>query len=49
MTDSLLVAPAAEDVGLARTCLGLLRALDRSGIRVDYVKPVATAGRRAPA
>ena len=41
MARSLLVAPAAEDVGLARTCLGLLRALDRSGIHVDYVKPVA--------
>ena len=41
MARSLLVAPAAEDVGLARTCLGLLRALDRSGIRVGYVKPVA--------
>ena len=41
MARSLLVVPAAEDVGLARTCLGLLRALDRSGIHVDYVKPVA--------
>jgi phosphate acetyltransferase len=38
---SLLVAPAAEGVGLARTCLGLLRALDRQGIRVAFVKPVA--------
>ena len=41
MARSLLVAPAAEDVGLARTCFGLLRALDRIGIQVDYVKPVA--------
>ena len=41
MARSLLVAPAAEDVGLARTCLGLLRALDRVGVHVDYVKPVA--------
>ena len=41
MARSLLVAPAAEDVGLARTCLGLLRALDRIGVHVDYVKPVA--------
>jgi phosphate acetyltransferase len=38
---SLLVAPAAEDVGLARTCLGLLRALDRRGVKVAFVKPVA--------
>ena len=41
MARSLLVAPAAEDVGLAQTCLGLLRALDRIGVHVDYVKPVA--------
>jgi phosphate acetyltransferase len=41
MARSLLVVPAAEDVGLARTCLGLLRALDRDGVRVAYVKPVA--------
>ena len=41
MARSLLVAPATEDVGLARTCLGLLRALDRSGVHVDYVQPVA--------
>src|SRR5712692_4882626 len=41
MTRSLLVAPATEDAGLARTCLGLLRALDRAGARVAYVKPVA--------
>ena len=44
MARSLLVAPAAEDVGLARTCLGLLRALERIGVRVDYVKPVAQPG-----
>jgi phosphate acetyltransferase len=41
MARSLLVVPAAEDVGLARTCLGLLRALDRDGVHVAYVKPVA--------
>jgi phosphate acetyltransferase len=41
MARSLLVVPAAEDVGLTRTCLGLLRALDREGVRVAYVKPVA--------
>jgi phosphate acetyltransferase len=41
MARSLLVAPAAEGVGLARTCLGLLRALDRRGIKVAFVKPVA--------
>jgi phosphate acetyltransferase len=41
MARSLLIAPAAEGVGLARTCLGLLRALDRRGIKVAFVKPVA--------
>ena len=41
MARSLLVAPAAEGVGLARTCLGLLRALDRRGVEVAFVKPVA--------
>ena len=41
MARSLLVAPAAEGVGLARTCLGLLRVLDRRGIKVAFVKPVA--------
>ncbi len=41
MARSLLVVPAVEDVGLARTCLGLLRALERGGFHVDYVKPVA--------
>ena len=41
MAQSLLVVPAGEDVGLARTCLGLLRALDRRGIKVAFVKPVA--------
>jgi len=41
MARSLLVAPAGEDVGLARTCLGLLRALDRAGVKIAFVKPVA--------
>ncbi len=40
MARSLLVAPVAEHVGLARTCLGLLRALDQRGIKAAYVKPV---------
>jgi phosphate acetyltransferase len=38
---SLLVAPAAGGTDLAATCLGLLRALDRRGIKVAFVKPVA--------
>src|SRR6266480_4240055 len=41
MARSLLVAPVADHSGLARTCLGLLRALDRQGVKVAFVKPVA--------
>ncbi len=41
MARSLLVVPAADGTGPARTCLGLLRALDRSGVHMAYVKPVA--------
>jgi phosphate acetyltransferase len=38
---SLLVVPTSAGVGLARTCLGLVRALDRQGVNVAFVKPVA--------
>ena len=41
MTRTLLVVPSAADAGLARTCLGLVRALDRRGVNVGFVKPVA--------
>ena len=41
MTRTLLVVPSAAGAGLARTCLGLLRALDRRGVNVAFVKPVA--------
>ncbi len=41
MAQSLLVVPAGQDARLARTCLGLLHALDRRGIKVAFVKPVA--------
>jgi phosphate acetyltransferase len=40
MARSLLVAPVADHSALARTCLGLLRALDRQGVKVAFVKPV---------
>ena len=43
MARSLLVAPVADHSALARTCLGLLRALDRQGVKVAFVKPVAQA------
>ena len=41
MARSLLVAPVADHAAMARTCLGLLRALDRRGVKVAFVKPVA--------
>ena len=41
MARTLLVVPTAEDVGLARTCLGLVRALDRRAVNVGFVKAVA--------
>jgi phosphate acetyltransferase len=41
MTRTLLVVPSAAGAGLARTCLGLVRALDRRGVNVAFVKPVA--------
>jgi phosphate acetyltransferase len=44
MPHTLLVAPAGRQVGLTTTCLGLVRALDRAGVRVAFVSPIA--GRR---
>jgi len=41
MACTLLVVPTAAGVGPARTCLGLVRALDRRGVHVAFVKPVA--------
>src|SRR5277367_4432970 len=41
MTRTLLVVPTTAGVGLARTCLGVVRALDRRGVNVAFVKPVA--------
>jgi phosphate acetyltransferase len=38
---TILVAPAGRRVGLTTACLGLVRALDRQGIRVSFVKPIA--------
>jgi phosphate acetyltransferase len=41
MARTLLVVPSAAGVGVARTSIAVLRALDRRGIRTGYVKPVA--------
>jgi phosphate acetyltransferase len=41
MARSLLVVPADGAAHLTGTCLGLVRALDRRGVKVAFVKPVA--------
>ncbi len=44
MPRTLFVAPAGRQVGLTTICLGLVRALDRLGARVAFVRPVAGRG-----
>ena len=44
MPRTLLVAPAGRQVGLTTACLGLVRALDRQGLRVAFAKPLAGRG-----
>ena len=41
MLTTILVAPAGRRVGLTTACLGLVRALDRQGLRVAFAKPIA--------
>ncbi len=41
MTRTLLVVPTGRRVGLTSACLGLVTALDRSGVEVGFVKPIA--------
>ena len=41
MARTLLVVPTATGASVARTCLGVVRALDRRGVQVGFVKPVA--------
>lgn len=36
--------PAGRQVGLTAVCLGLVRALDRDGIRFAFAKPIAARG-----
>ena len=40
MNRRLLVVPTGHGVGLTSVCLGLVRALDRLGVRVGFFKPV---------
>ena len=42
MPRTLLVAPAGRNVGLTTASLGLVRALDRQGVRVAFAKPIST-------
>jgi phosphate acetyltransferase len=44
MSHVLLLAPAGRQVGLTTACLGLVRALDRQGVRVAFAKPIAARG-----
>ncbi len=44
MPRTLLVAPAGRHVGLSTVCLGVVRALDRQGVRVAFAKPIAAPG-----
>ena len=44
MAQVLLLAPAGRQVGLTTACLGLVRALDRQGVRVAFAKPIAARG-----
>ena len=44
MLTTILVAPVGRRVGLTTACLGLVRALDRHGLRVAFVKPIANRG-----
>ncbi|MBI2395323.1 MAG: phosphate acetyltransferase [Deltaproteobacteria bacterium] len=47
MPRTLLVAPAGRNVGLTTVCLGLVRALDRQGVRVAFAKPIAARSDRS--
>jgi phosphate acetyltransferase len=44
MPRTVVVAPAGRQVGLTTVCLGLVRALDRQGVRVAFAKPIAARG-----
>jgi phosphate acetyltransferase len=41
MTRTLLAVPTGRRVGLTSTCVGLVTALDRAGVEVGYLKPIA--------
>lgn len=45
---TLFVAPTRNAVGLSSTALGLLRALERQGLRVAFLKPIAQTHESGP-
>ncbi len=45
MPHTILVAPAGRQVGLTTVCLGLIRALDRQGVRVGFAQPIGARDR----
>ncbi|GAA5514347.1 phosphate acetyltransferase [Deinococcus carri] len=45
---TLFVAPTRNGVGLSSTALGLLRALERQGLKVAFLKPIAQTHETAP-
>ena len=47
MAKSLFIAPTELNSGLTSVCLGLLRALDRVGVRVGFYKPVSQPAKSA--
>jgi phosphate acetyltransferase len=49
VTRTLLVAPTGHGVGLTATCLGLVHALDRQGVKVGFYKPLAQPRASGPA
>ncbi|MBS3804211.1 MAG: phosphate acetyltransferase [Oleiphilaceae bacterium] len=46
MAKNLFIAPTALESGLTSICLGLVRALDRVGVRVGFYKPVGQVSDR---
>jgi phosphate acetyltransferase len=44
MPQTLLVAPAGRQVGVTSVCLGIVRALDRQGVRVAWACPIGGRG-----
>ncbi len=47
MTHRLLVVPTGHEVGVTSVGLGIVRALDRLGLRFAFCKPIATSPRKS--